>query len=237
MIAEDILRPGKLARLGRYFELGFEHLLIVIVAWAQHHAVLAECDRLLIVICREVSDGENRHCGSTRMLVPMACIFRAKSRADLYHAVADSTRTSIDQRDARSPVGGRRVGVGLVYCHVVGWRTSTAPTASRPDGDISAAYAWRPTINVGRARGRLSRPRGYERRIGSERLADFKKTVEALVASASTTRRLAGSPPRRHAERRRVAQAGGALDALLPQRPHAFAESQRRPDPHRRCGP
>ena len=25
---------------------------------------------------------------------------------------------------------------GLVYCHVVGWRTSTAPTASRPDGDI-----------------------------------------------------------------------------------------------------
>ena len=107
MIAEDILRPGKLARLGRYFELGFEHLLIVIVARAQHHAVLAECDRLLIVIRREVSDGENRHCGSTRMLVPMACIFRAKSPADLYHAVADSTRTSIDQPDARSPVGGQ----------------------------------------------------------------------------------------------------------------------------------
>jgi hypothetical protein len=86
----------------------------------------------------------------------------------------------------------------------------------------------------GRAEGSVGPPCGYERRIGSERLADFKKTVEALVASASTTRRLAGSPPRRHAERRRVAQAGGALDALLPQRPHAFAESQRRSDPHRR---
>jgi hypothetical protein len=135
------------------------------------------------------------------------------------------------------PLAANELAWGLVYCHVVGWRTSTAPTASRPDGDVSAAYAWPPAINVGRARGRLSRPRGYERRIGSERLADFKKTVEALVASASKTRMLAGSPPRRHAERRRVAQAGGALNALLPQRPHAFAESQRRPDPHRRCGP
>jgi hypothetical protein len=47
----------------------------------------------------------------------------------------------------------------------------------------------------GRAEGSVGPPRGYERRIGSERLADFKKTVEALVASASTTRRLAGSPP------------------------------------------
>jgi hypothetical protein len=85
----------------------------------------------------------------------------------------------------------------------------------------------------GRAEGSVGPPRGYERRIGSERLADFKKTVEALVASASTTRRLAGSPPASTCGAKTSrAQAGGALDALLPQRPHAFAESQRRPDPH-----
>jgi hypothetical protein len=33
----------------------------------------------------------------------------------------------------------------------------------------------------GRAEGSVGPPRGYERRIGSERLADFKKTVEALI--------------------------------------------------------
>ncbi len=42
MIAEDILRPGQLARLGRDFELRFAHLLVVVVARTQHHPVLAE---------------------------------------------------------------------------------------------------------------------------------------------------------------------------------------------------
>ena len=50
MIAEHILRPGKLARLRRNSELRFKHLLVVVVPRTQHHAVLAECDRLLIVI-------------------------------------------------------------------------------------------------------------------------------------------------------------------------------------------
>ena len=113
MIAEDILRPGKLARLGRDFELGFEHLLVVVVARTQHHPVLAERDRLLIVIRRDVPDGENRHCSPTMMQVPMTCIFRAKKPPRVSTiAVADSTRVSADQQDAGSPVGGRRVGVG-----------------------------------------------------------------------------------------------------------------------------
>ena len=63
MIAEDILRPVQLGRLRRDFQLGFEHLLVVVVARTQHHAVLAKRDRLLIVIGCDVPDGENRHCG------------------------------------------------------------------------------------------------------------------------------------------------------------------------------
>ena len=64
MIAEDILRPVQLGRLRRDFQLGFEHLLVVVVARTQHHAVLAKRDRLLIVIGCDVPDGENRHCGT-----------------------------------------------------------------------------------------------------------------------------------------------------------------------------
>ena len=63
MIAKDVLRPGQLGRLGRDFQLGFEHLLVVVVARTQHQAVLAERDRLLIVIGCDVPEGENRHCG------------------------------------------------------------------------------------------------------------------------------------------------------------------------------
>ncbi len=64
VIAENILRPGQLPRLGRDFDLGFEYLLVVVVARTQHHPVLAERDRLMIVIRRNVSDAENRHCRS-----------------------------------------------------------------------------------------------------------------------------------------------------------------------------
>jgi hypothetical protein len=42
MIAENIPLPGDLARRWRDCDLGFEHLLIVIVSRAQHHTVLAE---------------------------------------------------------------------------------------------------------------------------------------------------------------------------------------------------
>ena len=61
VIAETILRPGKLPRTGRDFELRFDDPLIVVVARTQHHPVLAECDRAIIVICGDVSDAENRH--------------------------------------------------------------------------------------------------------------------------------------------------------------------------------
>jgi hypothetical protein len=61
MIAKSIPRPGKLTRLRRDFQLGFKHLLVVVVARMQHHPVLAECDRLPVVIRRDVPDGEDRH--------------------------------------------------------------------------------------------------------------------------------------------------------------------------------
>ena len=49
---------------------GFKHLLVVVVARPQHHPVLAERDRLPIVIGRDVPDSENRHGSSTMMLAP-----------------------------------------------------------------------------------------------------------------------------------------------------------------------
>jgi hypothetical protein len=48
MIAEDILRPGQVARLGFDFELRFKHFLVVVVVRTQHHSVLAEQDWPLI---------------------------------------------------------------------------------------------------------------------------------------------------------------------------------------------
>jgi hypothetical protein len=45
------------------FEFGFEHILVLVVTRTQHHPVLAECDRLLIVVDRNVPDSENRHSG------------------------------------------------------------------------------------------------------------------------------------------------------------------------------
>src|SRR3974390_223799 len=79
MISEDIPRPGKLAWLRRDFKLGFEYLLVLIVAWTQHDSVLAECDRLPIVVGRNVPDSENRHGSSTRMR-PKTCNFCASDR-------------------------------------------------------------------------------------------------------------------------------------------------------------
>jgi hypothetical protein len=61
MIAEAVQRPVDSARRGRDIEAGFQHSLVVVVARPQHHAVLAECDRLPIVIGGDVPDGENRH--------------------------------------------------------------------------------------------------------------------------------------------------------------------------------
>ena len=46
---------------GRDHELGFEQFLVVVVARPQHHAVLAECDGLLVAISREVLNGKDGH--------------------------------------------------------------------------------------------------------------------------------------------------------------------------------
>ena len=61
VIAEAILRPGNLFRAGGNFELRLDDLLIVVVARPQHHPVLAECHRPLVVVGRDVLDAENRH--------------------------------------------------------------------------------------------------------------------------------------------------------------------------------
>ena len=62
VIAEDIPRPGDWLGSGVMSSVGFEHRLVVVVARTQHHAVLAERDRLPIMVGRDVPDGENRHC-------------------------------------------------------------------------------------------------------------------------------------------------------------------------------
>src|ERR1700686_3900627 len=77
VIAEAVPRPSQLPRSGRDFEFCRNHLLIVVVAWTQHHAVLAECDRLFIMISRNVSDVANRHCRPKIMDVPATCIAAA----------------------------------------------------------------------------------------------------------------------------------------------------------------
>jgi len=65
VIAENVLRPRKLQRRGRDLDFGFEYFLVVVVAGTQHHPVFAESDRLVVVICRYVSDAENWHCRPT----------------------------------------------------------------------------------------------------------------------------------------------------------------------------
>src|SRR5580704_699423 len=74
VVAEAIPRPGKVLRTGRDFELCFNDLLIVVVARTQHHPVLAECDRLIIAICRDMFDGKNRHYRAMIMDTPSTCI-------------------------------------------------------------------------------------------------------------------------------------------------------------------
>ena len=58
VIAKSIPHPGKLLRSGRDFGLRLEYLLVAVIAGTQHHPVLAEGDRSIIVICRNVSDAQ-----------------------------------------------------------------------------------------------------------------------------------------------------------------------------------
>src|SRR5580700_3181201 len=77
VIAEAVPRPSQLLRAGGDFEFRFNHLLIVVVARTQHHPVLAECDRLVIMISRNVSDVANRHCRPKIMVAPATSIAAA----------------------------------------------------------------------------------------------------------------------------------------------------------------
>src|SRR5580693_9466173 len=77
VIAEAVPRPSQLPRLWRDFEFRRNHLLIVVVAWTQHHPVLAECDRSIIMISRDVSDVANRHCDPKIMDAPATSIAAA----------------------------------------------------------------------------------------------------------------------------------------------------------------
>ena len=77
VIAEAIPSPGKLRRPRRNFEFRFNDLLIIVVAWTQHHPVFTECDGLIVVICRDVPDAENRHCRPMIMDAPATCIATA----------------------------------------------------------------------------------------------------------------------------------------------------------------
>src|SRR5215469_14717389 len=58
------MNPAKVHRLGGDRELAVEQLLIVAVAWTQHHAVLAERNRLLIAVGGDVPNLEDGHCDS-----------------------------------------------------------------------------------------------------------------------------------------------------------------------------
>src|ERR1700733_12279874 len=99
VIAEAVPRPIQLPRFWRDFEFRCNHLLIVVVAWPQHHPVLAECDRLIIMISRNVSDVPNRHCHpkitdapatSIGAAIPSTrCISWAKCRARLLYEPRD----------------------------------------------------------------------------------------------------------------------------------------------------
>src|SRR5580704_8005493 len=77
VIAESVPRPGQLPRFWRDFEFRCNQLLIVVVAWTQHHPMLAECDRLMIAIGRNVPDAENRHCRPKIMDAPATSIAAA----------------------------------------------------------------------------------------------------------------------------------------------------------------
>jgi hypothetical protein len=99
MIAVDIPRPRQLTRRGGDYELGFEHLLVAIVTRMQHHPVLAERDRLLIVVGRDVPDGENRHCSSTMMQVPSNMHFSRQEQCVSLPSRRFFMSLSADERD------------------------------------------------------------------------------------------------------------------------------------------
>src|SRR3954464_6423366 len=60
-VAEDVVDPAELSRLGGDVQPRLEEPLVVALARAQQHPVLAEGDRLPVAVGRHVADGANRH--------------------------------------------------------------------------------------------------------------------------------------------------------------------------------
>src|SRR5690348_15861590 len=60
-VAEHVMKPSDIHRFGGNGQLTVEQPLIMAVARPQHHAMFAECDRLLVAVGRDVADGQDRH--------------------------------------------------------------------------------------------------------------------------------------------------------------------------------
>src|SRR5215469_11154110 len=61
-VAEDVVHPPDVGRFWRDHQLRLKQLLVVAVPRPQHHAVLAEEDRLLVAVGRDVPNSKDWHC-------------------------------------------------------------------------------------------------------------------------------------------------------------------------------
>jgi predicted N-formylglutamate amidohydrolase len=145
VITEIVARPGELQRLGRDLDLGMEDFLIFVVARQQHHPVLAERDRAVIVICRYVPNIENRHCRSTIASTPAisiaracfsttithACIYRARYR--LFSLICECRMKALLKKllgtDEPAPVSVRNAGGNSVFLLVADHAGNLIPRA------------------------------------------------------------------------------------------------------------
>ena len=82
-IAEHVVHPAQSTGSGVIDEPRFDQPLVIAVARAQHHAVLAERHRLLVAVGRDVADGEKLHLPARIALVAVqfqACVWICKRR-------------------------------------------------------------------------------------------------------------------------------------------------------------
>jgi hypothetical protein len=60
-IAEDVVQPADVRGLGSDRQRLFEHFLVIPIAWAKHHAMVAKPNRHAVTIDRDVSNSKDRH--------------------------------------------------------------------------------------------------------------------------------------------------------------------------------
>ena len=60
-IAENVVQPANMRRLGNDRQRLIEHFLVISVAWAKHHAMVAKTHRDAVTINCDVPNRENRH--------------------------------------------------------------------------------------------------------------------------------------------------------------------------------